>query len=561
MARNWSIEVVSMWGLRESYSLRAHLIAFAAITLLPVLGLTGVLLARSAVLEHQQLESELARTASSLADVLDRDIERQITILRTLATMPSLAQGDWPAFYNSAKAAVAPKAYVILIDTSGRQLVNTFVPFGEAPAVTGDPDTLARILESKEPVISDLFVSLVTKKPVYNVSIPIAPNGSNVRYVLSLGQLTDDFLPLLQSQSRGPEWVSSFIDRQGIVLARSRDHAAFSGKVHQGFREDSQSIGHQVRRTTSLDGDDVLRAVVRSKMTGWLVTASVPVRIAEAPLRQSVWFWSALAGLSFVLALAGAGLFGRLLARPIEASMEAAAALGREAPIPALKSTLTEANALVAAQQRASEELARRATHQRLLLHELSHRVKNVLAVVQSLVQRTVSEGRSLTEARDVLTERLLALGRAQEVLMRTEWSGASLREIVEAELTPFSDRVTIEGPPLIVRGAMVQTFALVLHELATNALKHGSLSSGGTLAVSWSIADRDEAKRFTFKWEEKGGASVEPPTRKGFGRTLLEGAVAAETGVRPTLSFCASGFVYEIDAPLSSVGEPAIVS
>ena len=551
--------MVSKWGLRESYSLRAHLIAFAAITLLPLLGLTAVLLARSAALEHQQLESELAQAASSLAEVLDRDIERQITILRTLATMPSLAKGDWATFYGSAKAAVAPKAYVILIDTSGRQLVNTFVPYGEAPAVTGDPETLRRIVESKEPVISDLFVSLVTKKPVYNVSIPITPNGSNVRYILSMGQLTDDFLPLLQSQSRGPEWVSAFIDRQGLVLARSRDHARFTGKAHPAFLEDSKGVGNQVRRTTSLDGDDVLRAVVRSKMTGWLVTASVPVRMAEAPLRQSVWFWGLLAGLSFVLALSGAGLFARLLARPIEASMEAAAALGREEPIAALQSSLSEANAVVAAQQRASEQLAKRAAHQRLLLHELSHRVKNILTVVQSLVQRTVSDGRSLAEARDILTERLLALGRAQEVLMRTEWNGASLRDIVESELAPFSNRVTIEGPPISVKGAMVQTFALVLHELATNAVKHGSLASiAGTLAVSWSIAERDDAKRFKFRWEEKGGDLVKPPTRKGFGTTLLEGAVATESGVRPTLSFCPSGFVYEIDAPLYSVVEPA---
>src|SRR5262249_45371712 len=177
-----------------------------------------------------------------------------------------------------------------------------------------------------------------------------------------------------------------------------------------------------------LDGEDVLRAVVRSKTTGWLVTASVPVRMAKASLRQSAWFWSGLAGLSFVLALSGAWLFARLMARPIEASMEAAAALGREEPIPALKSNLTEANAVVVAQRRASEELIKRAAHQRLLLHELSHRVKNILAVVQSLVQRTLSHGRSLSEARDILTERLLALGRAHDVLMRTEWSGASLR-------------------------------------------------------------------------------------------------------------------------------------
>jgi len=171
--------------------------------------------------------------------------------------------------------------------------------------------------------------------------------------------------------------------------------------------------------------------------------------------------------------------------------MEAAAALGREQAIPALKSSLTEANAVVAAQQRASEELTRRAAQQRLLLHELSHRVKNILAVVQSLVARTVSDGRSLSEARDILIERLLALGRAHGVLMRTEWSGASLREIVQTETAPFSNRLTMDGPEITVKGAMIQTFALVLHELATNATKHGSLASKrGTLEVSWSIAD-----------------------------------------------------------------------
>jgi two-component sensor histidine kinase len=140
---------------------------------------------------------------------------------------------------------------------------------------------------------------------------------------------------------------------------------------------------------------------------------------------------------------------------------------------------------------------------------------------------------------------------------MRTDWSGASLREIVQTETAPFSNRLTLDGPEITVKGAMVQTFALVLHELATNATKHGSLASKrGTLAVSWSIADGDEAKRFKFRWEEKGGACVKPPLKKGFGTTLLEGAIATESGMRPRLSFLASGFVYEIDAPLSTIVE-----
>ena len=550
--------MLSSWGLRESYSLRAHLIAFAAVTLLPVTALAAVLLARSAAYEREQLESRLVQVASNLTHVLDRDLDRQITILNTLATLPSLAKGDWPAFYAAAKAAVGSKAYVILTDTSHRQVINTYVPYGEAPSLTGDPETVRRILESKGPVVSDLFVSLVTKKPVYNVSIPISPNGTNVQFVLSLGQLTEDLLPLSQAQSLGPEWVTSIIDRRGAVLARSRHHERYSGKPHPGFSTDAKGSGREVRRNVSLEGADVMRAAVRSTTAGWLVTASIPVTMYEAPLRRSLLLWTAITGVALAGAIFCAWLFAPLMARPMTAAMEAAAALGREEPIAPLKSTLTEANAIVGAQQRASDELIQRAGHQRLLLHELSHRVKNLLSVVQSLVMRTLSEERSMSEARDVLTERIFALGRAQEALMRTDWKGASLHAIVEAEVAPFSTRVGVRGSEIVVDGKMVQTFALLLHELATNAVKHGALSvKDGKIFIEWSVTGEGEDKRFRFKWKESDGPPVKTPLRKGFGTALLQSAIS-DLDVRSRLSFQPGGFIYEIEAPINAVSSGA---
>ena len=177
------------------------------------------------------------------------------------------------------------------------------------------------------------------------------------------------------------------------------------------------------------------------------------------------------------------------------------------------------------------------------------------MAVVQSLVTRTLSEGRPMSDARDVLTERLLALGRAHEVLMRTDWKGASLRDIVEAELAPFSARVAVEGPEIVVDGGMVQTFALLLHELATNAAKYGSLSGeNGKVSIAWSVTGMEKDKCFRFKWEEKGGPAVKPPPRRGFGTALLEAAIPTDLNVKPRLSFEPGGFVYEIDVPLSAV-------
>ena len=91
------------------------------------------------------------------------------------------------------------RAYLVLIDGEGRQLINTFVPYGEAPAMTGDPETLQRMRQTRPPVVSDLFTSLVVKQPVYNISMPVR-RGNEVRFVMSLGLMPEDLRALLQSQ-------------------------------------------------------------------------------------------------------------------------------------------------------------------------------------------------------------------------------------------------------------------------------------------------------------------------------------------------------------------------
>jgi hypothetical protein len=133
--------VIPRWKLPGSYTIRAHLIAFGLLLVLPVTVLAGLLFARSAMLEREQIEARLIQLADSLAADIDRDIERHFTILNTLATSPSLASGDWPSFYVQAKGALQGNGYIILIDNSLRHIMNTYVPYGEAPALTGDPET------------------------------------------------------------------------------------------------------------------------------------------------------------------------------------------------------------------------------------------------------------------------------------------------------------------------------------------------------------------------------------------------------------------------------------
>jgi two-component sensor histidine kinase len=192
---------------------------------------------------------------------------------------------------------------------------------------------------------------------------------------------------------------------------------------------------------------------------------------------------------------------------------------------------------------------------QHFLMNELAHRSQNLLAVFQSIATRSLSGTRSLVEAREVLTQRIQALARSQAVLVTEGFVGAPVAEIIRLEFKAFSDRVKAAGPDLMLNPRLAQTFALVVHELATNASKHGALSGpGGHIAIHWSIEGVGTEARFKFQWQERGGPPVAPPTRQGFGRILLEKAVASDFDAQPEIRFAPEGLIYQIDAPLSVV-------
>lgn len=198
----------------------------------------------------------------------------------------------------------------------------------------------------------------------------------------------------------------------------------------------------------------------------------------------------------------------------------------------------------------------RKAAEQRqhFLMNELAHRSKNLLAVIASIASRSLSGTRSLTEAREVLTHRIQALARSQSALLTGGFEGAPIAEIIRLEFEGFSDQVKSVGPDFLLNPRVAQTFALVVHELATNATKHGALSlPNGQVAIHWSIEGTGAESRFKFQWQECNGPPVVPPTRHGFGHMVIEKAAAQDFGL-PKISFASDGLCYEIDALLSVV-------
>jgi len=191
---------------------------------------------------------------------------------------------------------------------------------------------------------------------------------------------------------------------------------------------------------------------------------------------------------------------------------------------------------------------------QRLLINELNHRVKNTLATIQSLAHQTLRDGIVTREARERLTERLLALSTAHNVLTRENWKSADLGEIAREALRPYDDplgaRIAISGPTARLAPNVALALSMALHELATNAVKYGALSSpDGRVTVKWR-PDRAGAA-MTLDWRETGGPPVTPPVAKGFGSRLLSG-LTGELGGAAEVVYAPGGVTCRLRAPVA---------
>ena len=186
---------------------------------------------------------------------------------------------------------------------------------------------------------------------------------------------------------------------------------------------------------------------------------------------------------------------------------------------------------------------------QKVLLAELQHRTRNLLAVVRSIMRRTMRSSGSIQDFGGEFESRLLALSRVQGLLARTEHRAIDLAELVRSELAAHGDaspdKVRVEGPPVAVPPASAQTLALAVHELATNAVKHGALAqTAGKLAVTWEVEEDGPRRRIRLEWRESGVAMPEGgrPARKGYGIELIERALPYQLKAETELEFGPDG-------------------
>jgi PAS domain S-box-containing protein len=202
--------------------------------------------------------------------------------------------------------------------------------------------------------------------------------------------------------------------------------------------------------------------------------------------------------------------------------------------------------------QREVAERTRAERRQQLLIHELNHRVKNMLATVQSVARQSLGRARGAGPLAD-FEERLMALAWTHDILTREHWAGASLKTVLTRTLLPHASggRVELIGPDLRVSPKMALALAMGGHELATNAVKYGALSNEtGRVTVRWRLDPETDPVRLILDWQEQGGPPVQAPKARGFGSRLLERGLAGELGGEVKIAFERPGVRCHISAP-----------
>ncbi|KAA2234897.1 PAS domain-containing sensor histidine kinase [Salinarimonas soli] len=190
--------------------------------------------------------------------------------------------------------------------------------------------------------------------------------------------------------------------------------------------------------------------------------------------------------------------------------------------------------------------------HQRLLINELNHRVKNTLATVQAIAAQTFKGAPGADDTRRTFEGRLMALAQAHDVLTRENWEGAELREIIGEAVAAYrgDDRFALQGPEVRLDPRAALAIAMALYELTTNAAKYGALSvPTGRVAIRWEVGT-ESGRRLHLRWEERHGPPVAPPTRSGFGTRLVR-SLGAELGGTVDLAYAPEGVVCTVEAPL----------
>jgi two-component sensor histidine kinase/type II secretory pathway component PulM len=542
----------------KGWSIRHRLMLLALAVALPFVLLTAGIMWQLANNERETRREAILFSTRTLMNAVDTVLSKQIAVAQMLATSPALQGDDLAAFRDEARRAMSGLSggWIVLADETGQQLIN-LLPGATEPLprrVESGMKIQRRAFETRQVQISGVFDGALLRSPTVSVELPVFRKEKPPLEII-IGMQPNVFLSLFEQWNLPEGWLAGLIDRDGKFIARSRNHDRNVGKLaSEGFRSATRTAAQGWNEMLSLEGATIASAHVTSPLSGWVMGLAAEKSLFEAPIRDTILIAGLAGGGTTLLSLLLAIWSARRIARPIEQIEQGTHALMLRRAISFSNTGLPEADRTLdalAATARVFEqhdkERDEREAHVRLIMRELSHRSKNLLAIVLAIARQTSRHTTSFRDFESRFNSRIQALADAHDLLVEQQWSGAQIDDLVKAQLAAFGvERVTCRGARVLLKAEAVQNVALALHELATNASKYGALSvPAGRINIDWVREPAEAGERnLRLTWQESGGPPVVAPTQKGFGCFVLERVTVNALG-EGKLEFNPDGLVW----------------
>jgi two-component sensor histidine kinase len=494
-------------------SLPVRLALLVAGTTLPLIIFAAGLVYNHYQQDRRQATQRVVETVRSIRLVLDAEMQRMTGALQVLALTDVLRGRNFDEFRRLSQGFLEQYGnggVILVADREGRQLFSSVTSDTASLPPRNNRAIVDRVFAEKKPVYSNLFFGAVKHQLIVTVEVPVIRDGE-VLFELSFSPPIEIFQTMIEQQRPGQDWTISIFDGEGMNFARVPNPQGTIGQKASPtlyaamFRAPEATFA-----TVSLEGVPLITSVSRSTLTGWTVAAGIAESSLVAPLWRSLAITSVMGGILLLVGLAFA--------------------------------------------VRMATQIARGEMLHGLLIEELNHRVKNTLAVLQSIATQTF---RSASRAeRQKFEGRLGALAEAHNLLSQEKWQSAELREVIARVLQPYllsnPERVRMFGPRVPLSPRLAVVLAMILHEIATNAAKYGSLSNDtGTVALDWEIVEESNGRKLRLIWTEAGGPHVTAPVQRGFGSRLIERSARDQLGGEATVDFLPRGVVYTISCAL----------
>ncbi|CDZ25890.1 sensor histidine kinase [Neorhizobium galegae] len=534
----------------------AYLVALAAGVALPLLIFVGYLMTELEANEREILAAETAEDAQLIARSIDRELQDMATTLRLLVTSPELEAGDLRAFHNRTQSSLRSNSlYILVVNADGQQRLNTRVPFDAPLGKVSNMLALQSALNNGVTEVSNVFFGATSGKHVFNVTMPLPKEISHSGAAMIMTQNAEDLQKLISTEGLPAGWSVAVVDGAGNVVTSLGAHALGSGtafpadmlKLMTGFKGTIEDVDGNRRQMYGY-----------AQITGWTWKTVVwgPIDAAQASI-LTTWRQLIAGGAIFLaLGMLIAWFVGRQLRIPIRQIAEMAERIGKGEIVSPVETKIREANQVAVALSNASFDRSEAEDRIHLILHELVHRTKNILTLIQAMMRQLARQDTTMEEFQKAISTRLQGLGKSIEALAKEQWAGVSIRRVIEIHMSTFADaadRVELQGTDFILKAEAVQNLGLILHELATNSVKYGALSvPQGRVRITWkdTVDEESGESRLELVWEERDGPAVHEPSRTGFGTTIIRRHAAAAFAGQVEVDFRTEGLRWSLNAP-----------